>query len=89
LFIREFIPQIDMKKIGNAERLMAQMGELMTTKIRPDEFTIEDFSAKFKMNHRTTQDFLSRQVKKGILKMRKISHKGKSANAYSDAAGKA
>jgi hypothetical protein len=77
-----------MKRIGNAEKLMAQMGELMTTKIRPDEFTIEDFSAKYKMNPRTAQDFLSKQVKKGILKMRKISHKGKSANAYSDATGK-
>ena len=77
-----------MKKIGNAEKLMQQMGELMTTKIRPDEFTIEDFCAKFKMNPRTAQDFLSKQVKKGILKMRKISHNGKSANAYSDATGK-
>ena len=55
-----------MKKIGNAEKLMQQMGELMTTKIRPDEFTIEDFCAKFKMNPRTAQDFLSKQVKKGI-----------------------
>lgn len=77
-----------MKKIGNAEKLMAQMGELMTTKIRPDEFTSEDFCAKYKMNPRTAQDFLSKQVKKGILKVRKISHKGKSANAYSDASGK-
>ena len=77
-----------MKKIGNAERLMAQMGELMTTKIRTDEFTIEEFCAKFKMNPRTAQVFLSKQVKKGILKMRKISHNGKSANAYSDASGK-
>jgi hypothetical protein len=40
------------------------------------------------MNPRTAQDFLSKQVKKGILKMRKISHNGKSANAYSDATGK-
>jgi hypothetical protein len=78
-----------MKKIGNAEKLMAQMGELMTTKIRPDEFTSEEFCAKYKMNPRTAQDFLSKQVKKGILKMRKISHNGKSANAYSDAAIKA
>jgi hypothetical protein len=77
-----------MKKIGNAEKLMAQMGELMTTKIRPDEFTSEEFCAKYKMNPRTAQDFLSKQVKKGVLKMRKISHNGKSANAYSDATGK-
>jgi Fic family protein len=78
-----------MKKIGNAERLMAQMGELITTKIRPDEFTSEDFYEKYKMHPRTARDFLSKQVKKGILKMRKISHNGKPANAYSDAAGKA
>jgi hypothetical protein len=78
-----------MKKIGNAEKLMAQMGELMATKIRPDEFTAEQFCAKYKMNPRTAQDFLSKQVKKGILKVRKISHNGKSANAYSDATGKA
>jgi hypothetical protein len=77
-----------MKKIGNAEKLMAQMGELMTTKIRPDEFTSEQFCKKYNMNPRTAQDFLSKQVKKGILKVRKISHNGKSANAYSDAAGK-
>jgi len=78
-----------MKKIGNAEKLMQQMGELMTTKIRADEFTTEEFCTKYKMNPRTAQDFLSKQVKKGILKMRKISHNGKSANAYSDATGKA
>lgn len=78
-----------MKKIGNAEKLMQQMGELMTTKIRPDEFTTEEFCTKYKMNPRTAQDFLSKQVKKGILKIRKISHKGKSANAYSHAASKA
>jgi hypothetical protein len=78
-----------MKKIGNAEKLMAQMSELMTTKIKADEFTIEEFCKKYKMNPRTAQDFLSKQVKKGILKMRKISHNGKSANAYSDAASKA
>ena len=77
-----------MKKIGNAERLMAQMGELITTKIRPDEFTSEDFCEKYKMNPRTARDFLSKQVKKGILKIRKISHNGKYTNAYSDAAGK-
>jgi len=76
-----------MKKIGNAEKLMAQMGELMTTKIRPDEFTSEEFCKKHNLNSRTAQDFLSKQVKKGILKMRKISHNGKSANAYSDATG--
>ena len=52
-----------MKKIGNAEKLMAQMGELMTTKIRPDEFTTEEFCSKYKMNPRTAQDFLSKQVK--------------------------
>ena len=89
MFIREFTPQNNMKKIGNAEKLMAQMGELMTTKIRPDEFTTEEFCAKYKMNPRTAQNFLSKQVKKGVLKMRKISHNGKSANAYSDATGKA
>ena len=77
-----------MKKIGNAERLMAQMGELVITKIRPDEFTSEDFCAKYKMHSRTARDFLSKQVKKGVLKMRKISHNGHSTNAYSDAAGK-
>lgn len=78
-----------MKRIGNAEKLMAQMGELMTTKIRADEFTAEQFCTKYKMNPRTAQDFLSKQVKKGILKMRKISHNGKQCNAYSDATGKA
>jgi hypothetical protein len=78
-----------MKKIGTAENLMAQMGELVITKIRPDEFTSEDFCAKYKMHPRTARDFLSNQVKKGILKMRKISHNGKPANAYSDATGKA
>ena len=77
-----------MKKIGNAEKLMAQMGELITTKIQPHEFTSEDFYEKYKMHPRTAQDFLSKQVKKGILKMRKISHNGHSTNAYSDAAGK-
>jgi hypothetical protein len=77
-----------MKKIGNAEKLMAQMGELVITKIRPDEFTSEDFYEKYKMHPRTARDFLSKQVKKGVLKMRKISHNGHSTNAYSDAAGK-
>ena len=47
-----------MKKIGNAEKLMQQMGELMTTKIRADEFTTEEFCTKYKMNPRTAQDFL-------------------------------
>ena len=77
-----------MKKIGNAERLMAQMGELITTKIQPHEFTSEDFYEKYKMHPRTARDFLSKQVKNGILKIRKISHNGKSTNAYSGAAGK-
>ena len=74
-----------MKRIGKAEKLMAQMGELMTTKIRADEFTSEEFCKKHNLNPRTAQDFLSKQVKNGVLKMRKISHNGKSANAYSDA----
>jgi len=42
-----------MKKIGNAEKLMTQMAELVTPKIRDDEFTASDFIEKFKMPART------------------------------------
>jgi hypothetical protein len=74
-----------MKKIGNAEKLMMQMAELVTPKIRDDEFTASDFIEKFKMPARTARQFLQDQVKKGVLKMRKVSHNGKANNAYSDA----
>jgi Fic family protein len=77
-----------MKKIGNAEKLMVQMAELVTPKIRDDEFTASDFIKKFNMPERTARQFLQDQVKKGILKMRKISHNGKMNNAYSDAKSK-
>jgi Fic family protein len=76
-----------MKKIGNAEKLMMQMAELVTPKIRDDEFTSDDFIKKTNMPERTARQFLQEQVKKGILKMRKVSHNGKANNAYS-AAGK-
>jgi Fic family protein len=74
-----------MKKIGNAEKLMMQMAELVTPKIRDDEFTASDFIEKFNMPARTARQFLQEQVNKGILKSRKISHNGKMNNAYSDA----
>jgi Fic family protein len=74
-----------MKKIGNAEKLMMQMAELVTPKIRDDEFTCDDFIKKTNMPARTARQFLQEQVKKGILKSRKVSHNGKANNAYSDA----
>jgi Fic family protein len=74
-----------MKKIGNAEKLMAQMAELVTPKIRVDEFTSNDFIKMTNMPARTARQFLQDQVKKGILKSRKISHNGVISNAYSNA----
>ena len=74
-----------MKKIGNAEKLMMQMAELVTPKIRDDEFTSDDFIKKTNMPARTARQFLQEQVNKGVLKSRKISHNGKMNNAYSDA----
>jgi pyridoxal/pyridoxine/pyridoxamine kinase len=74
-----------MKKIGNAEKLMMQMAELVTPKIRDDEFTSDDFIKKTNMASRTARQFLQDQVKKGVLKSRKVSHNGKANNAYSDA----
>jgi Fic family protein len=74
-----------MKKIGNAEKLMMQMAELVTPKIRDDEFTSNDFIEKTKMPARTARQFLQDQVNKGILKSRKINNNGVISNAYSDA----
>jgi Fic family protein len=77
-----------MKKIGNAEKLMMQMAELVTPKIRDDEFTSNDFIEKTKMPPRTARQFLQDQVKKGVLKSRKINNNGVISNAYSDAKSK-
>lgn len=77
-----------MKKIGNAEKLMAQMGELVLPQIRSDEFTVQDFRAKFKLSQSTARLLLLNQVEQGILKSRKVCHKGKMTNAYSDAKSK-
>jgi DNA integrity scanning protein DisA with diadenylate cyclase activity len=76
-----------MKKIGNAEKLMMQMAELVTPKIRDDEFTSNDFIEKTNMAPRTARQFLQDQVNKGVLKSRKINHNGVISNAYSDATG--
>jgi hypothetical protein len=77
-----------MKKIGNTEKLMAQMAKLILPQIRDDEFTLNDFRTKFKMPQSTARLLLIAQVEQGILKSRKVCHKGKVTNAYSDAKSK-
>ena len=77
-----------MKKIGNTEKLMAQMAKLILPEIRSDEFTTNDFRAKFKLPQSTARLLLLNQVEQGILKSRKVCHKGKVTNAYSDAKSK-
>jgi hypothetical protein len=77
-----------MKKIGNTEKLMAQMAKLILPQIRDDEFTLNDFRAKFKIPQSTARLLLIAQVEQGILKSRKVCHKGKVTNAYSDAKSK-
>jgi DNA-binding IclR family transcriptional regulator len=77
-----------MKKIGNTEKLMEQMAKLTLPEIRSDEFTLQDFRAKFKMPQSTARLLLTTQVEQGILKSRKVCHKGKVTNAYSDAKSK-
>jgi hypothetical protein len=83
-----------MKKIGNAEKLMMQMADLVMPKLRDDEFTTEQYIEKSKkLGLYTTYDSsrgeLKKLVKNGELKIRKIKLNGKQCNAYSDATGKA
>jgi len=77
-----------MKKIGNTEKLMAQMAKLILPEIRSDEFTTNDFRIKFKLPRSTARLLLITQVEQGILKSRKVCYKGKVTNAYSDAKSK-
>jgi len=79
-----------MKKIGNAEKLMMQMANLVTPKLRDDEFTAEQYIEKSKkLGLYTTYDSsrgeLKKLVKNGELKIRKIKLNGKQCNAYSAA----
>jgi hypothetical protein len=83
-----------MKKIGNAEKLMMQMADLVMPKLRDDEFTTEQYIEKSKkLGLYTTYDSsrgeLKKLVKNGELKSRKIKLNGKQCNAYSHATGKA
>jgi hypothetical protein len=73
-----------MKKIGNLDKLMSDIGALISPSIREDEFTLVDFRDKFKINERTARSLLQRQVECGILKLRKVLINGKYRNAYSD-----
>ncbi len=56
--------------------------------LQSHEFISSDFIEKTNMPERTARQFLQDQVKKGVLKMRKIRHNGKANNAYSDAKSK-
>jgi hypothetical protein len=73
-----------MKKIGNLDKLMSDIGALISPTIREDEFTLVDFRDKFKINERTARNLLQSQVESGILKSRKVLVNGKYRNAYSD-----
>jgi hypothetical protein len=73
-----------MKKIGNLDKLMSDIGALISPSIREDEFTLVDFRDKFKINERTARNLLQSQVERGALKLRKVLINGKCRNAYSD-----
>jgi hypothetical protein len=73
-----------MKKIGNLDKLMSDIGALIAPTIRDDEFTLSDFRMKFKINERTARALLKSQTEQGVLKARKVLINGKFWNAYSD-----
>jgi hypothetical protein len=77
-----------MKKIGNLDKLMSDIGALIAPTIREDEFTIVDFRTKFQIPDRTARSLLQAQVDSGVLKLRKVLIRGKYVNAYSDGKSK-
>ena len=77
-----------MKKIGNLDKLMSDIGALIAPAIREDEFTVADFRTKFKIPDRTARSLLESQKDSGILKSRKVLINGKYCNAYSDGKSK-
>lgn len=78
-----------MKKIGNLDKLMAEIANLIEDKIRDDEFTLAEFINKFNISIARARTVLGQQVKDGVLKKRKTVHEGRLTNVYSDAKPKA
>ena len=72
-----------MKKIGNIDKVMADMGALIGATIKEDEFTINDFIEKYNIPSRTARSLLEKQVKLGVLNSRKVLINRNYHNAYS------
>lgn len=73
-----------MKKIGNADKLMAQIANLMEAKIKDDEFTLAEFMSKHDVTIASARTLLAKLVSNGVLKKRKITHEGRLTNVYSE-----
>ena len=73
-----------MKKIGNLDKLMADIAKLAPATKKDNEFTVEEFVLKHNIDTTTARRLLNQQVKQKVLKMRKIMHHGRTTNAYSD-----
>lgn len=73
-----------MKKIGNLDKLMADMAKLIPVTKKENEFTVEEFVLKYDIDVTVARRLLNQQVKQKVLKMRKIMHQGRRTNAYSD-----
>jgi response regulator of citrate/malate metabolism len=73
-----------MKKIGNLDKLMADIAKLAPATKNENEFTVEEFVLKHNIDTTTSRRLLNQQVKQKALKMRKIMHQGRMTNAYSD-----